>query len=235
MIPIGISIFSITGILIALSIVYLDKPEEPAPATPTFTPFSFIFLGTETSIPSPELETTPAEETFPEESEGTTLIDTPQVLLDTPQAGFPTIPGEAPSQVSTLPFSTSQASPTVSPAGLTVTERYDNTDPILVFDGDWDPQTNVANAYQGTLSVSNTIENDLSFSFTGQQMIVGYLGGVGLGNLLISINDQEFQVNQSTGKEWISPQLPDAEYFVIIIHDSGESVNLDYINILNSE
>jgi hypothetical protein len=218
-----------------LSIVYLDKPEAPAPATPTLTQFSFIFLGTETLIPGPELETTPAEETFPEESEGTTFINPPQILFNTPQAGFPVTPGGAPTQVNNLPVSTSQASATVSPAGLTVTERYDNTDPLLEFDGNWEPQTNVVGAYQGTLSVSTEIESDLIFSFTGRQLIIGYVGGAGLGNLLISIDDQEFQVNQSTGQEWVSPQLPDAEHFVIIVHDSGESVNLDYINILNSE
>lgn len=232
LVPIGISIFSIVGILIALAIVYLDKPDEPAPATPTSTPFRYIFLGTETSVPSPDLEIAPSEESFPEELEDPIFIE-----IDTPQAGLPTpiLPGGASTQVSTLPGSNSQASPTVGTAELTVAERYDNTDPLLDFDGDWESQTNVADAYQGTLSVSNTIGSDLIFAFTGQQMIIGYLGDTGLGNLLISLDDQDFQVNQSTGREWVSPQLPNTEHFVIIIHDSGESINLDYINVVSSE
>ena len=229
LIPIGISIFSIFGIGIALLIVYLDKPETAPPVTPTITEIKYLFLGTETPAPEPDLlEATPSEEAFLEESAD-------PIFIDTPQAEFPALPGAGPSPVSTLMGGTSQASPTVGTTVLTVTERYDDTDPLLDYDGDWESQTNVANAYQGTLFVSNTIGSDLTFSFTGQQMIVGYLGAPGLGSLLISLDDEEFQVNQSAGKEWVSPQLPNAEYFVIIVHDSGSSVNLDYINILNSE
>jgi len=220
LIPIGISIFSILGIVIVLLIVNLDKPETAPPVTPTMTAFKYLFLGTETPASEPDLlEATPSEEAFLEEPADPTFIDTPQ-------AGFPAFPGVGPSPVSTLTGGT---------AVLIETERYDDTTPILDYDGDWESQTNVANAYQGTLSVSNTIGSDLIFSFTGRQMIVGYLGAPELGSLLVSLDDEEFQVNQSAGKEWTSPQLSNTEHFVIIVHDSGKLVNLDYINILNSE
>lgn len=246
MIPIGISIFSIAGILIALSIIYLDKPEEPVPATPTFTPFGFIFLGTETSMPSPELEITPAEETVPEEPDEPILIETP--LVDTVQAALPTFPALASSPAATGTGNILQTTPleisttttiTASTAATstvsTITNRLDNIDPLLDYDGDWDHESNVAGAHQGTLSVSNAIDSDLIFSFTGRQLIIGYVSQAGLGALAISIDDSEFQLNQSAGREWVSPQLPNAEHDVIIVHDSGASVNLDYINILNAE
>jgi hypothetical protein len=32
---------------------------------------------------------------------------------------------------------------------------------------------------------------------------------------------------------WQSPELPSGDHFVRIIHESGESINLDYIEILD--
>lgn len=247
--PIGISVFSILGILIALSIVYLDEPEAPPPATPTITPFGFIFLGTETSLPSPALEITPTEETFSEEPEETILIAT--LPVDTLQAASPTFPAPVSSAASTAASNPFQTAPTatVGPTATTsivstavtastattastAAERLDNTDTFLDYDGDWDHQLNVAGAYQGTLSVSNEIDSDLIFTFTGRQLIIGYVGGAGLGTLAISIGDSDFELNQSTGREWTSPQLPNTDHIVIIFHESGTSVNLDYISIV---
>lgn len=227
LIPIGISIFSILGIGIALATVYLDKPETVAPATLTVTPFKFTFLGTETAVPSLELETTPSEEAFPEEPSTPVFTDTPQAEL-----GTSTLQATASSPTSPLASSTSQTSPTSSTASLTGSNRYDNVDPLLEYDGDWVGQTNVTNAYQGTLVLSKTIGNDLIFSFTGQRIIIGYLGQAGLGSMAISIDDQEFQLNQSAGREWASPQFSNEEHLVIITHESGQSVNLDYINVV---
>jgi hypothetical protein len=258
LVPIGIGIFSILGIVIALSIVYLDEPEAPPPATLTLTPFKFLFLGTETSIPSPDLEITPVEETFPEEPGEPILIAT--LSVDTPQAASPTFSAPASSPASTATSNIFQiSSPTIGPIATTSTvstavtpstavtvtattastaaERLDNTDPLLDYDGDWAHQSNVAGAYQGTLSVSTEVDSDLIFTFTGRQLIIGYVGGAGLGTLAISIDDNDFQLNQSTGREWTSPQLPETEdgHLVIIFHESGTSVNLDYISIISSQ
>jgi hypothetical protein len=225
LIPIAISVFSIFGIGIALLIVYLDKPQAEISAGPTVTPFKYLLLATETGVPDPELETAPPEEIFTEEPEPESFV-------------FPTV---VPPQINTRvnnplpgPIASSTTAVTATVAVLSVIDRYDDADPRLEYDGDWVNETNVGNAYQGTLSVSNTIDNDLIFTFVGQQIIIGYLGKPGLGSLTLSIDDNDFQLDQSAGKEWVSPQLDNTEHFVIIIHESGASVNLDYINILAS-
>jgi len=38
---------------------------------------------------------------------------------------------------------------------------------------------------------------------------------------------------QAYNPMWRSPELSPGDHFVQIIHDSGESINLDYIEILN--
>jgi len=222
-IPIGISVFSIVGILIIWFTVYLDKPQVVVPADPTATAFKFLFLASETPTPDPALETAPPEATVPEEATRLILINTPE------ESSAQTNP----SVNNTLPGSTTTHAD--SSAVLNVIDTFDDADPRLQYDGDWVSQTNVGNASQGTLFVSNTIGNDVTFLFFGQQIIIGYLGEPGLGFISISIDDDEFEVDQSVGNEWTSPQFIDEEHFVIIVHESGDSVNLDYINILGSE
>ncbi len=222
LIPIAISVFSILGIIVVLLTVYLDKPQAVVPATRTATPFKYLLLATETHTPDPDLAT-PSPEEIPTEEPGQEL------------RLFPTV---APSQVNVpannntlqVPIITS----TTAAAAWSVRERYDDADSRLEYDGDWLSETTIGNAYQGTLSVSNTIGNDLILTFVGQQVIIGYLSGPDLGSITISLDDDEFQVDQSVGKEWASPPLDNTEHFVIIIHESGATVNLDYINILGS-
>jgi hypothetical protein len=234
LLPIGIGVFSVLGIFVILLSVYLDKPQAAVSTTRTATPFKYLLLATETLIPviepgatdpelaasDPELEASDPEQTFPEE----------------PEQESPTFSAAGPPQATTLANNTLQPSgaiPATAPAALSVRERYDDADSRLEYDGDWDNQIIVGNAYQGTLSVSSTIGNDLTLTFVGQQIIIGYLGGSNLGSITISIDDDEFQLDQSNGKEWTSPQLADTEHFVIIVHEDGDSVNLDYINVLD--
>lgn len=225
LIPIGISVFSIAGILVIVLIVYRDKPQVAVSTAPTPTPFKYLLLATETLIPDPAAATAPPEESLPDEA-------TDPVEADPADEELSTFLTEEPSEID--PFLDSATTDETTDV-LDIIDRYDNTDPRLDYDGDWGNQTNVANAYQKTLYVSNTIGNDLILSFVGQQIVIGYLGEPGLGSMVISIDDEEFQLDQSTGKEWTSPQLDNSEHFVIIIHESGDSVNLDYINILGTE
>jgi hypothetical protein len=231
LIPIGISVFSLAGIFAIFLTVYLDKQQVIVPITSTTTPFKYLLLTTETLVPDPAAETAPSGKTRLKESTG-------PVQADPSEDEFPPLPAEASPQANP-PVNTSLPGPTTVPATgtavLNIVDRYDDADPRLDYDGDWVPRTNVANAYQKTLFVSNTIGNDLILSFVGQQIVIGYLGEPGLGSITISIDDDEFQLDQSVGKEWISPQLDNGEHFVIIVHESGDSVNLDYINILSSE
>jgi hypothetical protein len=226
LIPIGISIFSLAGILAIFLTVYLDKPQVAVPTAPTPTPFKYLLLATETLIPDPAAETAPPEETAPDGSTG-------PVEGDPSEEDFLTFPTEESSGED--PLLRSATTPETSTDALNIVDRYDDADPRLDYDGDWISETNVANAYQRTIFVSNMIGNDLILSFIGQQIVIGYLGEPDLGSMTISIDDDEFQLDQSVGKEWISPQLDNGEHFVIIIHESGDSVNLDYINILSSE
>lgn len=229
LIPIAIGIFSILGIIVILLSVYLDKPQAVVSATRTVTPFKYLLLATETGVPAPEAETTDPE---------LELTGPEQTFTEEPEQEFPTFSAAGPPNFTTLTSNTLQspaAIPATTAAALSISERYDDADSRLEYDGDWVNETGVANAQQGTLSVSNTIGNDLVLTFVGQQIIIGYLGGSDLGSIVISIDDSEFQLHQAVGKEWASPQLDNAEHFVIIIHESGDSVNLDYINILSSD
>jgi len=231
LLPIGISVFSIAGILIVFLAVLLDQLQVGVPADPTATPFTYLLIAPETPISDPEFETAPRQAFSTEEPAGSTP-------LETPQERFTAFPTEASSQTNP-PVNNTLSGATNTPAAstdvLNVTDRYDDTDSRLEYDGDWVSQANVGNAYQKTLFVSNTLGNDLILEFVGQQIVIGYLGAPGLGSIAISIDDEEFLLNQSVGKEWVSPQFENTEHFVIIIHESGDSVNLDYINILSSD
>ncbi|MBN2119393.1 MAG: hypothetical protein JW730_22670 [Anaerolineales bacterium] len=231
LLPIGISVFSIVGILIIFLTVYRDTSQAVVPADPTATPFKFLLLATETPTPDPALETAPPEEIFPDESAGLPPMNTPEEEL----SAFPTEASSQSNPAVNNPPPGSTTAQAGSSAQLNIIDTFDDADPRLQYDGDWISQTGVGNASQGTLFVSNTIGSDVTFLFFGQQIIIGYLSEPGLGFISISIDDNEFQADQSAGSEWTSPQFSDEEHFVIIIHESGDSVNLDYINILSSE
>jgi hypothetical protein len=238
LIPIGIGIFSIVGILIVILAVLIDQPQAEVPAQPTVTPFKFILLATETFASDPALETHTPEGSLPNE---------PPIPISTVASGFPAFPTQAPSQIPILATNTVQSSipapaevtatMTSSVAGTTVsgfTQKYDNVDQLLLYYGNWVSRTDVANAYQGTLHVSNRVGNDVAFSFVGQQIAIGYLGEPGLGSITISIDDDEFRLNQSGGNRWLSPEFSSTEHFVILLHEEGDTINLDYVEIIQS-
>lgn len=232
LVPIGIGIFSIAGILLIALIAYLDLPQTAVFPTSTPTPFRYQLLTTGTFLPDPVIviDTAPAESLF-------LAQPTNPIPAAPPATEVPVLPTQALLQASTpSPGPTTSAStPAASAtAGSAAGNRYDNADPLLDFDGDWVHQTNAANAHQGTLSVSNSVDDDLVFDFTGQQLVIGYVGGSGQGLLTIYIDDDEFKLNQSSGKEWTSPQYPNEEHFVILVNEDGGSVNLDYINVLGN-
>jgi hypothetical protein len=241
LIPIGIGVFSIVGILIVGLLAYLDVPQPVASTGQTATPFKYILLATETSLSVQGIETPLSSQE--------TIVAAPAnpVLPPTLAGGSSTFPTQAPPQVLILPTNTLQASiPATSsiPASPTNTssvgaasgssQKYDETDEILDYDGNWQNQTGVGNAYQGTLTVSERIGNDVTFSVVGQQIVVGYLGGPDLGSITISIDDDEFLLDESTGNKWVSPQLSSDEHFVILFHEEGDLINLDYIEVVGS-
>jgi hypothetical protein len=238
LIPIGIGVFSIVGILMVGLLAYLDVPQPVASTVQTATPFKYILLATETSLSVQGIETLPPQET-------TAAAPDNPVSPPTSAGGNSIFPTQAPPQVLILPTNTLQGqipAPSIIPATSTSTssagaasgstQKYDETDEILDYDGNWQNQTGVGNAYQGTLTVSERIGNDVTFSFVGQQIVVGYLGGPDLGSITISIDDDEFLLDESTGNKWVSPQLSSDEHFVILFHEEGDLINLDYIEVV---
>jgi hypothetical protein len=108
-------------------------------------------------------------------------------------------------------------------------------DPSIAYDRYWTVLKNpgTANAYKGTIHVSTGIGNEASFRFTGQQFYLGYQRGRSFGTVTVMIDDQPYSFHeQAFDLIWRSPELPPGTHTVRIIHESGEAINLDYIEVL---
>src|SRR5262249_4277467 len=108
-------------------------------------------------------------------------------------------------------------------------------DTRLRYDGGWLSQNGVSGAYQGTLHISNTNGDRLTFSFTGQEIHVFYQAGPSLGSMTITIDTlgppaiSQAQ-NGTQIKEWTPNNLlPAGAHQIIITHSSGGSINIDSI------
>jgi hypothetical protein len=204
------------GVILILGLVWIfltnDPSESPIPPTlePTTIPFDFSPLETGT-LPAPSA--TP------------TLKETPPTASATSPDSYPGPPAE------TLPSATptpDQVEP--FPAG-----RYDDTHPNIIYDRQWAFKMNSGTiyAYRGTLHISPGIGNEASFLFTGQRFYLGYQRGRSFGVVTVMIDDQPYSFHeQAFGNIWRSPPLSAGTHSVRIIHESGESINLDYIEIL---
>jgi len=114
--------------------------------------------------------------------------------------------------------------------------KYDDMDPNIAYDRYWTVLKNpgTANAYKGSLHVSTGIGDEASFHFTGERFRLGYQRGTNFGTVTVIIDDQPYSFHeQAFDLLWRSPQLSPGDHFVRIIHESGESINLDYIEILD--
>jgi len=108
--------------------------------------------------------------------------------------------------------------------------------PNIVYDPYWTVLKNAGteNAYKGTLHVSTGIGNEAFFRFKGEGFRLGYQRGTNFGTVTVLIDDQPYSFHeQAFDLVWHSPQLSPGDHFVRIIHESGESINLDYIEILD--
>jgi hypothetical protein len=109
-------------------------------------------------------------------------------------------------------------------------------DPNIAYDRFWTVLKNpgTANAYKGTLHASGGIGNEASFRFKGERFHLGYQRGKNFGVVTVIIDNQPYSFHeQAFDLVWRSPQLSPGDHFVRIIHESGESINLDYIEILD--
>jgi len=223
LIPIAIGVVSILGIGWILLTSDLGKSLIP----PTAIPSSFSSLEAETLTPSP-LATPSQDETPPEDT-----------ATGTSPAAYPGPPAETLPSTSTL-ITESLPTPSATytpdqiqplPAG-----KYDDMDPNIAYDRYWTVLKNLGtkNAYEGAIHSSAAIGNEASFRFTGKRFRLGYQRGKNFGTVTVIIDDQPYSFHEEAfDLLWSSPQLSPGDHFVRIIHESGESINLDYIEILD--
>jgi hypothetical protein len=206
-----ISILGIGWILLTSELRELLLPPTPVP---TAVPFDVRSLDTEVASFYPSATST-QDETPPTATE--TLPATSTLITESPP--------------------TASATPTparIQP--LAAGRRYDDTDPNIAYDQFWTALKNAgtANAYKGTLHASTGVGNEASFRFTGEGFRLGYQRGRNFGTVTVLIDGQSYRFHeQAPGLLWLSPPLSPGDHFVRIIHESGEFINLDYIEILD--
>jgi len=223
LIPIAIGVVSILGIGWLFLTSDLRETLIPPTAVPTAIPFDVSSLDTEIASFYPSQDETPPEDT----------------ATGTSPAAYPGPPAETLPSTSTL-ITKSLPTPSAThtpdqfqplPAG-----KYDDMDPNIAYDRYWTVLKNpgTKNAYKGTLHASGDIGNEASFRFTGKGFLLGYQRGKNFGTVTVIIDDQPYSFHEEAfDLLWRSPQLSPGDHFVRIIHESGESINLDYIEILN--
>jgi hypothetical protein len=221
LIPMAIGVVSILGI--GWIILTSDLGQSLIPLTAIPSSFSSLEAGTLT--PSPLA--TPSQD------------ETPPTATGTSPDAYPGPPAETLPSTSTL-ITESRPTPSATltpdqirplPAG-----KYDDMDPNIAYDRYWTVLKNpgTKNAYQGTLHFSTGIGDEASFRFTGKGFLLGYQRGKNFGTVTVIIDDQPYRFHEEAfDLLWRSPQLSPGDHFVRIIHESGESINLDYIEILN--
>ena len=224
-IPIAISIVSILGLWWLFSTTNLRLRFAPPTAVPTAAPIDIGPLETEAASFFPSL--TPTEEESPPTATATRSVAYPGPLDETlPLTG--TLVTEPP------PTATATSTPEHIQL-LTAGRRYDDTDPNIAYDRFWTALKNLStvNEYKGTIHASNRIGSEASFRFTGERFILGYKRGRSFGTVTVIIDNESYSFHeQAFDLVWRSPELSSGDHFVRIIHESGESVNLDYIDIV---
>jgi hypothetical protein len=233
LIPIAVAVVSILGLAWIFLANYRPASLIPPTVEVTVIPFNVSPVRTRTLPPpksaTPTLEETPltSEETSPTATAtSTSLVAYPGPPAETLPSASTLVTGSLPAPSITL--ASDQSEPL--PPG-----KYDNTHPSIAYDRHWTFRMNSGTkfAYKGTLHTSDSIGNELSFRFTGQRIILGYQRGRSFGTVTVIIDDQTYSFHeQAFGNLWRSPQLTPGIHVVRIIHENGESVNLDYIEVL---
>jgi hypothetical protein len=224
LIPIAIGVIAILGIGWILLTSDLGQSLIPPTTIPS-------------SVSSPEAGTpTPSPLATPSQAE----TNTPPTATGTSPEAYPGPPAETLPSTGTLvteSLPTPSVTPTPNPAQLLQAGKiYDDTDPKIAYDRYWTVLKNpgTKNAYKGGIHFSAGIGDEASFRFTGKRFVLGYQRGRNFGTVTVLIDDQPYSFHeQAYDLLWRSPQLSPGDHFVRIIHESGESINLDYIEILN--
>ena len=224
LIPIAVGVVSILGVGWILLTNYRSESSIPPAVETTAIPFDFGQL--ETRMPPPSA--IPA------------LEETPPTINGTRPDVYPNPSAEALPSVTTMiaespPALSATLAPDQAPP-LQAGKIYDDMDPSIAYDRYWTILKNpgTKNAYKGALHVSGSIGNEASFRFTGKQIYIGYQRGKNFGTVTVMIDDQPYNFHeQALDLLWRSPSLSPGTHSVRIIHDSGQSINLDYIEVLD--
>lgn len=225
LIPIAIGVVSILGIGWIFLTSDLKESLIPPTAIPTAIPFDVSSL--ETEIGSFFPSATPTREETPPTATGTRREVSPGLPAET-------LPSTSASVTESLP--TPSATHTPVQLQPLVVGKYDDMDPNIAYDRYWTVLKNpsTAKSYRGTIHISAGIGNEASFRFTGERFRLGYKRGKNFGTVTVIVDDQPYSFHeQAFDLLWTSPQLSPGDHFVRIIHESGESINLDYIEILD--
>jgi hypothetical protein len=224
LIPIAVGIVSILG----LGWIFLTNYRSASPIPPTGEP---------TAIP---LDVSPFETgTLPPLPSATpTLEETPPIATGTGPEAYPGPPAETLPSAGTPAVESRPVPSTIPPpaqAEPLPIGKHDDTHANIVYDRYWVFKMNSGTkfAYKGTLHISSGIGHELSFRLTGQRFHLGYQRGRSFGTVTVLIDDQTYSFHeQAFGNVWVSPQLSAGTHSVKLIHENGESINLDYIEVL---
>lgn len=225
--PILIGGFSIVGIVVVLVIGRAMNSPAAVAATPSATPFQYVYLGTEPAISTPLFEGSEIAPPFEVTSDDAPSIDETPILATSTNSASVSTPLVLPTLNATNtapPSATSASGPPLNPG------TYDDIDSHFVYSGSWDP-TRVTGAYANTLQVSTTPGSTITFRFIGREMRLFYQGGNTLGEMRITIDNVTDTLDQSEGSEWVSDVFANGTHTVVITHVGGGSVNLDYVII----
>ena len=229
LIPIAVGILSILGLVWIF--LTSDLSEVLVPPTAIPTAISFDATPDETDLRTPPTPFTLEERPS---TTGTNPASYPGPPLETETRPATRIPATNTLVTETRPAPSS--TPTPTPDQLLPVGKHDDTDPNIDYDRYWVALRNpgTANAYKGTLHLSTSIGSEISFHFIGQRFYVGYQRGRNFGIVTVLIDGQSYSSHeQAFDLIWRSPQLSAGAHSVRIIHENGESVNLDYIEILD--
>jgi len=239
LLPIILGGFSIIGMIVVLLIGRSLNSPPPVSTTPSATAFQYIYLGTEPAITTPLTEELGIP--FPTEVpvEVTPSVSLPPTLLSSPSVATPNIltpPNTTRTSTSVVLRTNTPVGPATSTATFSTAvaaNTYDDTDPRLAYSSGWTNQTGVSGAYQGTLHISNANGNNLTFTFTGQEIHLRYQAGPSLGSMTITIDglggpaisqaQSQTQIN-----EW-EPEnlLTTGTHVMVVTHSGGGSINID--------
>lgn len=251
-IPILIGGLSVVGIVVVLMIGRaMNAPAEVA-ATPSDTPFQYLYLGTEPAIstaflevsqiaPPDGLPTDPlATDAFPPGA----LHTNPAQALMTSTRGSASTPLVLPTSnvtsttgVIILQTNTPGLPPTATRTSTaSAANTYDDTDSRLNYIGNWVSQSNLPigpdnTPYQGTLHVSDVADNkSVTINFNGQEIHFFYETAPSFGVVTIYIDNDPLGITVSQGQgngEWTRMLDEGGSHTVEIAHTSGGSVNID--------